>query len=251
VTADSSKRIPEVARAALGDHVDQAARFAELLRGEGVVRGLIGPREIDRLWERHLLNSAVLAELLPPSCRVVDVGSGAGLPGIPLAITRPDITLTLLEPMARRVAWLREVVTDLELPVEVVRGRAEEHSERDRLAGQDVVVARAVAPLDRLARWCLPLVRVGGEVLAIKGVRAVEEVAQSQTALRRAGGDHAEVLSCGNGVLDVPTTVVRIVRVAGSKRPTASTRRRAAGRRTRKDQGSGEFGVERNGSCFT
>lgn len=231
------------ARVVFGDHVDQAIRFAELLRGEGVLRGLIGPREIDRLWERHLLNSAVLAELLAPNCRLVDVGSGAGLPGIPLAIVRPDITLTLLEPMARRVAWLREVVTDLGLPVEVVRGRAEDDSVRKRLAGQDVAVARALAPLDRLVQWCLPLVRPEGEVLAIKGAKAVEELTASAAAIRRAGGGRGEVLSCGDGVLDRPTTVVRIVRVAGNQRQAAPTRRRDGGRRTRKDHGSGEFGV--------
>lgn len=241
MTAESSELIPDVARVVFGDQVAQAARFAELLRGEGVLRGLIGPRESDRLWDRHLLNSAVLAELLAPNCRVVDVGSGAGLPGIPLAIVRPDITLTLLEPMARRVEWLREVVSDLALPVEVVRGRAEEDSVRERLAGQDVAIARAVAPLDRLVRWCLPLVRTEGEVLAIKGVRAVEELARSAAALRRTGGGHTEVLSCGDEVLEMPTTVVRIVRVSGGKRSAGPTRRRDGGRRTRKDHGSGEF----------
>ncbi|MER2093793.1 MAG: 16S rRNA (guanine(527)-N(7))-methyltransferase RsmG, partial [Saccharopolyspora rectivirgula] len=140
-----------------GDRLELAEKFAELLREHGIQRGLIGPREVDRLWERHLLNSAVVAELLPPNSRVVDVGSGAGLPGIPLAIVRPDIEMVLLEPMARRVAWLEEAVTELGLDVEVVRGRAEEGPVRDELAGQDVVTARAVAPMERLAKWCLPL----------------------------------------------------------------------------------------------
>lgn len=233
---DSSERIPDAARSVFGERLAQAVRFAELLHGEGVLRGLIGPRERDRLWDRHLLNSAALAELLTPGCRVLDVGSGAGLPGIPLAIVRPDLTLTLLEPMARREAWLREVVTDLALPIEVVRGRAEEESMRERLAGQDIVVARAVAPLDRLARWCLPLVRPDGALLAIKGIRATEELTEGAASIRAAGGGDVEVLSCGDEVLDVPTTVVRVTRAARPERPAAPTRRRDGGRRTRKDR---------------
>lgn len=233
---DSSERIPDAARAVFGERLAHAIRFAELLHGEGVLRGLIGPRERDRLWERHLLNSAALAELLPPSCRVLDVGSGAGLPGIPLAIVRPDITLTLLEPMARREAWLREVVADLALPIEVERGRAEEESVRERLAGQDIVVARAVAPLDRLVRWCLPLVRPDGALLAIKGVRAAEELAEGARSLRAAGGRDAEVVSCGQELLEVPTTVVKVRRLARIDGSTAPARRRDGRRRTRKDR---------------
>lgn len=163
--------VPEAARTVFGERVELAERFAELLQEHGIRRGLIGPRELDRLWERHLLNSAVIAELLPPQSRVVDVGSGAGLPGIPLAIARPDLTLTLLEPMARRVTWLQEVITELALTVEVVRGRAEEGPVRERLADQDVVTARAVAPMERLAKWSLPLLRQDGLLLAMKGDR--------------------------------------------------------------------------------
>jgi 16S rRNA (guanine527-N7)-methyltransferase len=144
-----------------------AERYAHLLAGPGVARGLIGPREVPRLWERHLLNSAAVAELVPRPCALVDLGSGAGLPGIVLALLLPDVTVTLLEPMLRRVTFLEECVHALGLQnAQVRRGRAED------LAGQlaaDVVTARAVAPLDRLAALALGLVRPGGTVLAIKG----------------------------------------------------------------------------------
>lgn len=227
-------RTPDAARAVFGERVELAERFATLLHEHGVRRGLIGPRELDRLWERHLLNSAVLTELLPPECRVIDVGSGAGLPGIPLAIARPDLHLILLEPMARRVTWLQEVIAELDLTAEVVRGRAEEGPVRERLADQDAVTARAVAPMERLAKWCLPLLRPGGRLLAMKGATAQEELERDAAAIRKAGGGHAEVVSCGDGVLDVPTTVVVVERAAAR---SASGRRRDGGRRTRKDRG--------------
>jgi len=224
-----------------GDSLPRARRYAELLAERGVDRGVIGPREVDRLWERHLLNSAVLAELLPRESRVVDVGSGAGLPGIPLAIARPDLRLTLLEPMARRVEWLREVVTDLELTAEVARGRAEEGPVRERWGGQDVVTARAVAPLGRLASWCLPMVRPGGQLLALKGASAAEELERDAAEVTAAGGIEHRVVSCGDGVLEVPTTVVEVQRTseprgeAGSRKKAAG-RRRGGTRRTRKDR---------------
>lgn len=229
-------RVPENAKTVFGDRLPWAEGFAEMLREHGVPRGLIGPRELDRLWERHLLNSAVLAELLTPNCSVLDVGSGAGLPGIPLAIARPDIELTLLEPMARRVTWLQEVITELGLTVTVVRGRAEEGPVRERLAGHDAVTARAVAPLERLARWCMPLLRPGGRMLALKGASAAEELERDASAIRAAGGGRGEVVSCGDEVLDVPTTVVVVERTAQAKARTTSGRRRDGDRRTRKDQ---------------
>ncbi|TDD83745.1 16S rRNA (guanine(527)-N(7))-methyltransferase RsmG [Saccharopolyspora karakumensis] len=225
---------PEAARVVFGERVELAERFAELLHEHGIRRGLIGPRELDRLWERHLLNSAVIAELLPPQSRVVDVGSGAGLPGIPLAIARPDLTLTLLEPMARRVTWLQEVITELALTVEVVRGRAEEGPVRERLADQDVVTARAVAPMERLAKWSLPLLRQDGLLLAMKGDSAAEELERDAAAIAAAGGGRGDVKSCGVGVLDVPTTVVVVERVAAAR--TSSGRRRET-RRARKERG--------------
>ncbi|HVF04449.1 MAG TPA: 16S rRNA (guanine(527)-N(7))-methyltransferase RsmG [Frankiaceae bacterium] len=186
-------------------------RYEAWLAGAGVERGLLGPREADRLWDRHLLNSAVLAELLGPAERVVDVGSGAGLPGIPLALARPDLTVVLLEPLARRAAFLTEVVEDLGLGprVSVVRARAEEHAGTE--PAYDVAVARAVAPLVRLAGWCLPLLRAGGRLLALKGDRAVDEVAAAP-ALR------ASIERVGAGLVTPPATVVVVPRPAALPR---------------------------------
>ncbi|WP_043720494.1 16S rRNA (guanine(527)-N(7))-methyltransferase RsmG [Kutzneria sp. 744] len=218
----------DVVERVFGDGASGAIKFAALLADHGVERGLIGPREVDRLWDRHLFNSAVLAEVIPRNCRAVDVGSGAGLPGIPLAIVRPDIRLTLLEPMARRVAWLKEVVDTLGLDVEVVRGRAEEPEVRRRLGGSDIVTARAVAPLEKLARWCLPLLRSGGQLLALKGASAAEELERDAAAVAKAGGSQQWVATCGAEVLDVPTTVVVVER-------DEQAGRRDGGRRRRKD----------------
>jgi 16S rRNA (guanine527-N7)-methyltransferase len=205
-----------------------AIRYAELLATDGVVRGLIGPRESDRLWDRHLLNCAVLADLIGPAASVIDVGSGAGLPGIVLAVARPDLTVALVEPLARRAAFLSEVVEQLGLEqTTVVRARAEELVRRphrgavrpsgpltaDGVAPADVVTARAVAVLDRLAAWCLPLAAVGGTVLAMKGESAAEEVASHRTAITRAGGGEPVIRLCGVDVLETPTTVVEISRV--------------------------------------
>lgn len=197
-----------------GDHVDKAEGYVELLRAHGVERGLIGPREVDRLWERHVLNSAVIGERVPEGARVVDVGSGAGLPGVPLAISRPDLDIVLLEPMARRVDWLTEVAEKLDLSIIIVRGRAEEREVLEQVGDADVVTARAVAPLARLAGWCLPLVRPGGLLLALKGASAAEEIERDQLAVRRAGGGSPTVAECGSAVLEVPTTVVLIERLA-------------------------------------
>ena len=200
-------RYPEAAQA-LG-------RYAELLVTDGVVRGLIGPREVGRLWSRHLANCAVLEELVPEGAVVADVGSGAGLPGLPLALVRPDVRVVLVEPLLRRATFLGEAVDALGIGdrVEVLRGRAE-----DQTLAVDVVTARAVAPLDRLAGWTLPLARVGGTLLALKGEGAADEVSASQAALERLGGGHAEVLTCGAGVVEPPTTVVRVVRLTAGRR---------------------------------
>lgn len=206
--------VPAAARAVFGDRYAAAERYVALLAGPGVIRGLIGPREADRLWERHMLNSAVVGELVSAGMQVLDVGSGAGLPGIPLALARPDLAVTLLEPMARRVAWLQEVVAELELPVRVHRGRVEDARIRSELGGWDVVTARAVAPLGRLASWCLPLVVPDGRLLAIKGASAGEEAERDADAVRSAGGGAVDIVQCGAAVVRPPTTVVVVQRRA-------------------------------------
>jgi len=210
---DTESTVPPEARAVFGPAFDAANEYARLLATEGTVRGLIGPREVSRLWERHLLNSAAIASLVPAGARVVDVGSGAGLPGIPLALARPELTVALLEPLARRVAFLTECVERLGLErVTVVRGRAEETPIRRQLGGADVVTARAVAPLDRLAGWCLPLLRAGGLLLALKGTTAADELAGSGSL---PGAADARVTQAG----DPPATVIVVTR--GTVRATA------------------------------
>jgi 16S rRNA (guanine527-N7)-methyltransferase len=163
-----------VAQRLFGKRLGDATAFVGMLATDGVERGLIGPREVDRLWERHVLNCALLADAIPDGARTVaDVGSGAGLPGIVLALCRPDLRITLVETMQRRVTWLDEVVAQLGLEVEVVRARAEDlHGTRSF----DVVTARAVAALDKLARWTLPLVADDGVLLAMKGSSAAQEI---------------------------------------------------------------------------
>ena len=163
---------PEVARSVFGPALADAERYVARLATDGVTRGLIGPREVPRLWERHILNSAAVADAVPAGARVVDVGSGAGLPGIPLALARPDLRLTLLEPMARRVEFLEEVVTDLGAPWRVVRGRAEERSVRAAVGTVDVVTARAVAALPRLVAWCRGLLRPELEASGMRDIAA-------------------------------------------------------------------------------
>jgi 16S rRNA (guanine527-N7)-methyltransferase len=191
---------------------DQLKRYHHWLCIAGVERGLVGPREIDRMWERHINNSAVLEELVPHDVSVIDVGSGAGLPGIPLAIVRPDLKITLLEPLARRVDYLNEVIEDLGLSdrVEVVRGRAEDPIAKNLSA--DVVTGRAVASLGKLIAWCWPLVKAGGQILMIKGQSAAEEIEESASVLRRKKLA-VTVLQAGAGVVEPQTTVVRIVKI--------------------------------------
>ncbi|AEN11180.1 MULTISPECIES: 16S rRNA (guanine(527)-N(7))-methyltransferase RsmG [unclassified Streptomyces] len=201
---------PEEARAVFGEFFPEAVRYAELLADAGVKRGLIGPREVPRLWGRHLLNCAVLSEAVPEGVTVCDVGSGAGLPGIPLALVRPDLKITLLEPLLRRTNFLQEVVELLGLDhVTVVRGRAEEVL--GSLPPVHVVTARAVAPLDRLAGWGVPLLRPYGEMLALKGGTAEEEIQGARAALSKLGVVETEVLHVGEGVVEPMSTVVRVV----------------------------------------
>ncbi len=205
--------------ALFGPSLDRAAAYAELLAMEGPIRGLIGPREIPRLWDRHLLNCAVVADLVPAGARVVDVGSGAGLPGIVLALLRPDLSVVLLEPLARRISFLVECLDRLDIPNATVhRGRAEDPAVRAELSGADAVTARAVAPLDRLVEWCLPLLRLGGRLLALKGASAATELAGARAVLARHGGIGAEVVRCGTGLVSPPTTVVVVTRGTVSRR---------------------------------
>ena len=213
--------------AVFGERLPLARRYAEHLATSGVERGLIGPREAPRIWERHVLNCAVVAGLVPDGACLVDVGSGAGLPGIPLALARPDTRVVLVEPLARRVDWLREVIVDLGVAVEVERGRAEEDVVRRRWEGADVVTSRAVAPLARLAGWCLPLLRPGGQMLAVKGAAAADEVERDAAAVRRLGGGIPRIERCGVGIIDPPSTVVVVERLAGAPARTARRRGRA------------------------
>ncbi|WP_405616323.1 16S rRNA (guanine(527)-N(7))-methyltransferase RsmG [Streptomyces sp. NBC_00076] len=200
---------PEQACEVFGDRFADAVRYAELLAEAGVQRGLIGPREVPRLWERHLLNCAVLSEVVPEGVTVCDVGSGAGLPGIPLALVREDLKITLLEPLLRRTTFLTEVVELLGLDhVTVVRGRAEEVM--GTITPVHVVTARAVAPLDRLATWGIPLLRPYGEMLALKGDTAEEELKSAATALSKLGAVETSILHVGEGTVDPLSTVVRV-----------------------------------------
>jgi 16S rRNA (guanine527-N7)-methyltransferase len=209
----------ETLASVFGDDEERIARaeaYVGLLSTIGIERGLIGPREVPRLWGRHVLGSAVVEELIPEQADVIDVGSGGGLPGIPLAIARPDLWVTLVEPMQRRVDFLTEVIDALGVPnLEVLRARADEVAPRGRA---DIVVSRAVAPLAKLVGWCLPLARVGGAMLAVKGQGASLEVAESGGLIKRAGGGRAEIAVCGetrlaDPVFTVPATVVRIERI--------------------------------------
>jgi 16S rRNA (guanine527-N7)-methyltransferase len=194
--------------AAFGDGWPKLHRYAELLADAGVVRGLIGPREVPRLWTRHLLNCAQVAPAFVADSRVCDLGSGAGLPGVVLALARPDLQVTLLEPLLRRTTFLNEVVADLDLAnVEVVRGRAEDHAG----AGFDAVTARAVAPLERLARWALPMCRPGGRLVAMKGVSAEAELEASGAALAKAGARSSRVRELALSPRWDPVVVVEIV----------------------------------------
>ena len=215
-------------RRIFGAGYETAIAFDEMLRTDGVHRGLVGPREVDRMWERHVLNCAVIAPAFPEGASVVDVGSGAGLPGVVLAIARPDLRLVLLEPLLRRASFLEEVVERLGLAsVEVRRGRAEDlHG----APGVDVVTARAVAPMERLVRWCLPLSRPGGSLLAMKGARAEQELDEAGPVLHELGAAGWAVEEHGAGLVDPP---VRLVRVVAGIRTPAGMRRPQPTRRPR------------------
>lgn len=216
---------PPEAAVVFGDRLGLATAYAGWLAGPGTERGLLGPRETGRLWERHLLNCAVVGEVVPEGVSVADLGSGAGLPGIPLALARPDLAVTLVEPLLRRATFLAEVVDALGLTtVEVLRSRGEELHGRRTFA---VVTSRAVAPLDRLLRWSVPLAARDGVVVALKGSSAADEVAAlaaDPRAWERLGVEPPVVLEVGSAVLPSPATVVRAV---------ASPSRRIRSQRTR------------------
>jgi 16S rRNA (guanine527-N7)-methyltransferase len=222
--AAGSAWVETAAQKFFGDRLPVAERYAEALASSGVERGLLGPREVPRLWERHLLNCAAVVELVPADVRLVDVGSGAGLPGLVVAIARPDVEVTLVEPLLRRVTWLGEVVSSLELSNVVVhRSRAEEAA-RDGLSF-DVATARAVATLGQLATWSLPLVRPGGELLALKGALAAVELADATSVLRAHGATTWDVVVCGEPLLPEPTTVVRVEKSTSPSRPPGRKQR--------------------------
>lgn len=198
---------PEAAAVFTGPAMDMARAYVSLLATRGVAWGVVGPGEGPRLWDRHLLNCGVAADLIGTAGDVVDVGSGAGLPGVVWAIRRPGARVVLVEPMARRARFLRECVAELGLSnVTVLRSRAED------LAGSvqaEVVTARAVAPLDRLARLLMPIVTPGGVVLALKGRRAAAELTRAAATLRGLGAGDARVVTVGQGIVEPPTTVIR------------------------------------------
>lgn len=206
---------PEVAERVFTAALPGAERYVARLAGDGVTRGLIGPREVPRLWVRHVLNSAAVAEAVPEGAAVVDVGSGAGLPGIPLALARPDIALTLVEPMARRVEFLEEAVADL-APLSagwrVVRGRAEDRTVAAAVGRVDVVTARAVAPLPRLVGWCRGLLRPGAQLVALVGARALEGLPALVPELEAAGMRDVHARAVGAGLGEAATTVVVMTR---------------------------------------
>ena len=217
-----------------GSRLDIAEAFTALLAGPGTERGLIGPREVPRLWDRHLLNCAVLTDLVPTGATVCDIGSGAGLPGLVMAIRRPDLEVTLVEPLLRRTTFLEEATAQLGLTnVEVVRGRA------DALHGTrsfEVVTSRAVAGLGVLLEWSLPLAEPGGVVLAMKGLSAPDEVRDLGDVVHRLGGGTPEVVTVEHDGLSVPTTVVRVEAGSTSRLPLAAAPRTAGkgSRRRRK-----------------
>ena len=217
---------PDAAAVLFGAGLDRARRYAEILAGDGVERGLLGPREVDRLWDRHLLNSAAIAEILDDGERIADIGSGAGLPGIPLALARPDLRVTLIEPLLRRSEFLRELIEELGVDVTIIRGRAEELPVREQVGEMDAVVSRAVASLDKLTKWSMPLLRTGGRMVAIKGESAEDEIREHRRVMTSLGAVDVRVMRCGADYLEPPATVVVAGRGAPLRKPNRAGRRR-------------------------
>ncbi|GEE00640.1 ribosomal RNA small subunit methyltransferase G [Gordonia spumicola] len=224
---------PATATDVFGDRLELAEGYARMLTDEGVLRGLIGPSEVPRLWTRHILNCGVLGEAIEDGSTVFDIGSGAGFPGIPLAIAKRHVSITLIEPLLRRTTFLDEVVAELGLDnVTVVRGRAEEKAIVSTVGTADVVTSRAVAPLERLAGWSAPLIAVGGRLIALKGKSAAEEIERDRAAVRKVGLADLRVTQCGVDVVDEPTTLLLGTRVETER--DAAAARRAARRAKRK-----------------
>ena len=195
---------PQVASDIFGDRLPLARAYAAALVRDSDLLGLLGPREMPKLWTRHVLNSAVVAELVPPGKTVADVGSGAGLPGIPMAIAQPDAHFTLIEPMERRSDWLRQITAEIGLTnVTVLRARAEEVGE-----AFDLVTARAVSALPKLLRLTVPITNHGGKVLALKGSKAAEEIEEAKKLAKKLKIAGFEVVHTGKQFLAEPTLVV-------------------------------------------
>lgn len=196
---------PTSAARIFGTRIDKARAYAAALVRDGETLGLLGPREYPRLWTRHILNSAVVAELVPAGATVADVGSGAGLPGIPMAIAQPEAQFTLIEPMERRSTWLKEQVDELGLTnVKVLRARAEEVGEVF-----DIVTARAVKALPQLLQMCVPMTKNGGEIIALKGEKAAEEIEDSKRLVKKLKLESFEIVLTGAQFLAEPTRVVK------------------------------------------
>lgn len=207
--SDSAPEPTELVERIFGPNANKARRYHQYLAEDAAVRGLIGPRELPKLWDRHILNSAIVGSAIGKDCTVVDIGTGAGLPGIPLALARPDLSVILVEPLLRRTTFLEEVVAGLALSnVTVVRGRAEDKSVKEAIGQVDVATSRAVAPLGKLCRWSLPLVRSGGVMVALKGSTAAEEIERDSAIIAKARGLHPKVVEVGAGIVETPTHVV-------------------------------------------
>ncbi|WIM67686.1 16S rRNA (guanine(527)-N(7))-methyltransferase RsmG [Corynebacterium breve] len=201
---------PEVAAKVFGDRLDIAQAYHDSLATTAAERGFIGPKEVSRLWSRHILNCAVISEAFDEGITIADIGSGAGLPGVPLAIARPDLQITLIEPLLKRSVYLGEIKDELGLDnVTVIRGRAEDQSR----GTFDAVTSRAVAPLGKLARWSLPLANKGGAMVAMKGSSVSEELERDRNDIKKAGGGEGEIFTVGADLLAEPTTLIRIPRV--------------------------------------
>ena len=203
------EREPAAATDIFGGQLDLARAYTDRLAKDSETFGLLGPRELPRIWGRHVINSALLSDLVPAGSKVADIGSGAGLPGLPMAIAKPDAHFTLIEPMERRSNWLQQVISDLGINnVDVIRSRAEEVQRTDF----DIATARAVAALDKLLRLLTPLIRgsEGKTVLAMKGSRAPEEIIDAKSRLDLLGFDEPEIITLGQGRAPETATVVRI-----------------------------------------